>query len=66
MPKTQTAKNREKHPVQIILVGVPKAVIHLINLLHLLKFAKAGDWIEVNRNRATNQVTMTITLDFML
>ena len=62
----KTAKTREKHSVQIILVGVHKAVIHLINLLHLANIAKAGNWLEVNRNRATNQVSVTITLDFML
>ncbi|MBC6452956.1 MAG: hypothetical protein GDA43_06855 [Hormoscilla sp. SP5CHS1] len=48
MPKTKTAKTREKHSVQIIMVGVAKAVIHLINLLHLADIAKVGDWIEVN------------------
>ncbi|MBC6421144.1 MAG: hypothetical protein GDA38_05970 [Hormoscilla sp. SP12CHS1] len=48
MPKTKTAKTREKHSVQIIMVGVAKAVIHLINLLYLADIAKVGDWIEVN------------------
>ena len=66
MPKTKTVKTGEKHPVQIILVGVPNAVIHLINLLHLVNIAKAGDWLEVNRNRAINQMTVTITINFML
>ncbi|MBC6475987.1 MAG: hypothetical protein GDA48_26860 [Hormoscilla sp. GM102CHS1] len=62
MPKTKTAKTREKHSVQIIMVGVAKAVIHLINLLHLADIAKVGDWIEVNWNRATNKLTMTPSL----
>jgi len=65
MPNTQTC-NREKHSVKIILVGVPKAVIHVINVLHLLKFAKAGDWLEVKRTRFGEELTMVITLHFML
>ena len=66
MSNPQTSTNRKKHPVKIIIIGVPKAVIHAINLLHLLKFANAGDWIEVKRTRVPEELMMTITIDFML
>lgn len=66
MAKTKTANNREKHSVQIIVVGVPKVVRHVIYTLHLLGFAKAGDWLQVKHNKTTDELTMTITLNFML
>jgi len=66
MPKTKTCTNRKKHPVQIIIVGVPKAVMYVIYLLHGLGFAKAGDWLEVKRTKDDRELTMTITLHFML
>ena len=66
MPKTKGSNNREKHSVQIIITGLPKAITHVIYLLHGLKFAKAGDWLEVKQTKAPEQLTMTITLDFML
>jgi len=66
LAKTKPANNREKHSIQIIIVGVPKVVRHVIYALHCLSFAKAGDWIEVKRNKATDELTMTITLNFML
>jgi len=66
MPKTKTCTNRKKHPVKIIIVGVPKAVMHVIYLLHGLGFANAGDWLEVTRTKDNQELTMTITLDFML
>ena len=65
MPNPQTSTNREKHPVKIIIIGVHKAVMHAINLLHQLKFANAGDWIEVKRTPG-EELMMTITINFML
>jgi len=66
MANNQTQKNREKYSIQIILVGLPKVVMHVINFFHGMHLAKAGDWLEVQRNKATGKVTMTITLHFML
>ena len=66
MTEPKASNNREKHSVKIIIVGVPKAVIHAINVLHCLGFAKSGDWLEVKRTTAPEQLTMTIIIDFML
>lgn len=66
MNKKATANNRKKYPIQIILVGVPKVVMHVIHTFQRLDWAKAGDWLKVKRNNATGEVTMTITIDFML
>jgi len=66
MPEQNTANNRKKYPVKIILIGVSKGVMHLINFLHGKGLVSAGDWLEVKRNNKTGEVTMTITIDFML
>ncbi|MBC6478924.1 MAG: hypothetical protein GDA56_15290 [Hormoscilla sp. GM7CHS1pb] len=39
MPNTQTSTNREKRSVKIILVGVPQAVIYVINVLQAIELA---------------------------
>jgi len=66
MPETKPSNNREKHSVKIIIVGVPQAVINVIYLLHGLGFAKASDWLEVKQTKDPEELTMVITLDFML
>jgi len=66
MNEKETGNNGKKYPLKIILVGLPKVVMHVINILHRMDWAIAGDWLEVKRDKVTGDLTMTITIDFKL
>jgi len=65
MPNKKASTNRDKHRVTIILVGVPRAVRHVISVLHVVGLAKAGDWLVVKQTPDRSELTMTIVIDFM-
>ena len=63
--KKKASTNGEKHRVTIIMVGVPEAVMRVINLLHLIGLIKTGDWLEINHSEDNSELTVTIVIDFM-
>ena len=66
MPNKKASTNGEKHQVTIIMVGVTRAVMRMINLLHFVGLAKPGDWVEVNHTNDREEVTVTIVINFVL
>lgn len=66
MTQTEQKPIREKLSIQIILESAPQLIENIINILHSLKVASAGDWLVVKRSKYPPRLTVTIKLDYWL
>ena len=64
MVQTEQEGIREKLSIQIILESAPQLVQNIINILHILKLASAGDWLVVKRSKNPPRLTVTIKLHY--
>jgi len=51
----------QEEDIQVIVLGAPKTIEEIANMLNSLEFVKFAEWSEVQQNENSEQVKMSAT-----